>query len=68
MKSSGKVLVVIVALLVVAAVKAVQIIPQARAANVERLGRFRRTLQPGEGSRGRCLATLRRRVGTVKCR
>ena len=28
-------------------VKAVRIIPQARAANVERLGRYRRTLQPG---------------------
>jgi regulator of protease activity HflC (stomatin/prohibitin superfamily) len=36
--------VVLVALLVV---RAIQIIPQARAANVERLGRFRRTLQPG---------------------
>ena len=38
---------VAVVLVVLAAVKAVQIIPQARAANVERLGRFRRTLQPG---------------------
>jgi regulator of protease activity HflC (stomatin/prohibitin superfamily) len=36
-----------VALVVLAAVKAIRIIPQARAANVERLGRFRRTLQPG---------------------
>jgi regulator of protease activity HflC (stomatin/prohibitin superfamily) len=36
-----------VAFVVLLAVKAVQIIPQARAANVERLGRYRRTLQPG---------------------
>jgi len=38
---------VAVALVVLMAIKTVQIIPQARAANVERLGRFRRTLQPG---------------------
>ena len=35
------------ALVALLMVKTVQIIPQARAANVERLGRFRRTLQPG---------------------
>jgi regulator of protease activity HflC (stomatin/prohibitin superfamily) len=40
-------LVVIVALLVLVAVKTVRIIPQAWAANVERFGRYRRTLQPG---------------------
>jgi regulator of protease activity HflC (stomatin/prohibitin superfamily) len=34
-------------LVVLLAVKAVQIVPQARAANVERLGRYRKTLQPG---------------------
>ena len=34
----------LVALLVI---KTVQIIPQARAANVERFGRYRRTLKPG---------------------
>jgi regulator of protease activity HflC (stomatin/prohibitin superfamily) len=39
--------VVVVALVVLLAVRAVRIIPQARAANVERFGRFRRTLQPG---------------------
>jgi len=43
----------VVAVLIAAAVvtlliiKAVQVIPQARAANVERFGRYRRTLQPG---------------------
>ncbi len=36
-----------VALVVLTVIKAVQIIPQARAANVERLGQFRRTLEPG---------------------
>jgi regulator of protease activity HflC (stomatin/prohibitin superfamily) len=36
-----------IALMVLLAVKAVQIVPQARAANVERLGRYRKTLQPG---------------------
>ncbi len=36
-----------VALVVLTVTKAVQIIPQARAANVERFGRFRRTLGPG---------------------
>ena len=36
-----------VALVVLTVIKAVRIIPQARAANVERLGRYRRTLQPG---------------------
>ena len=36
-----------VALVVLLAVRTVQIIPQARAANVERLGRYRRTLVPG---------------------
>jgi len=38
---------VAVVLVVLLAVKAIQIIPQARAANVERFGRYRRTLQPG---------------------
>lgn len=38
----------LIALFVVAVVlKAVRIVPQARARNVERLGRFQRTLQPG---------------------
>ncbi len=36
-----------VVLVVLMVIRTVQIIPQARAANVERLGRFRRTLQPG---------------------
>jgi regulator of protease activity HflC (stomatin/prohibitin superfamily) len=36
-----------VALVVLLAVKAIRIIPQARAANVERLGRYRRTLEAG---------------------
>jgi regulator of protease activity HflC (stomatin/prohibitin superfamily) len=36
-----------VALAVLLAIKTVRIIPQARAANVERFGRYRRTLQPG---------------------
>jgi regulator of protease activity HflC (stomatin/prohibitin superfamily) len=36
-----------VALVVLTVIKAVRIIPQARAANVERLGRYRKTLQPG---------------------
>jgi regulator of protease activity HflC (stomatin/prohibitin superfamily) len=36
-----------VALVVLLAMKTVRIIPQARAANVERFGRYRRTLQPG---------------------
>ena len=38
---------VVVVLVALLAIRAIQIIPQARAANVERLGRFRRTLQPG---------------------
>jgi len=46
-------LLAVVAVLIAAAlvtlliIKAVQIIPPARAANVERFGRYRRTLQPG---------------------
>ena len=39
--------VVIVALVTVLALKSIQVIPQARAANVERLGQYRRTLRPG---------------------
>src|SRR6516162_1144081 len=35
------------ALVALLMVKTVQIIPQARAANVERFGRYRRTLEPG---------------------
>ncbi len=38
---------VAVALVVLTAIRAIKIIPQARAANVERLGEFRRTLRPG---------------------
>jgi len=38
---------VAVVLVVLLAIKTIQIIPQARAANVERLGRFRRTMRPG---------------------
>jgi regulator of protease activity HflC (stomatin/prohibitin superfamily) len=41
------VVLVAVALVVLLAVKTIRIIPQARAANVERLGRYRRTLEPG---------------------
>ena len=37
----------VVALVALTVIKAIQIIPQARAANVERLGQFRRTLKPG---------------------
>ena len=35
------------ALVALLAIKTVQIIPPARAANVERFGRYRRTLEPG---------------------
>ena len=38
---------VVILLIVILAAKTVRIVPQARAANVERFGRFRRTLQPG---------------------
>jgi len=39
--------VLVVVLVVLLAIKTIQIIPQARAANVERFGRYRRTLEPG---------------------
>jgi regulator of protease activity HflC (stomatin/prohibitin superfamily) len=38
---------VIVALMVVLAMKTVRIVPQARARNIERFGRYRKTLEPG---------------------
>jgi regulator of protease activity HflC (stomatin/prohibitin superfamily) len=38
---------VIVALMVVLVVKTVRIVPQARARNIERFGRYRKTLEPG---------------------
>ena len=38
---------VIVALMVVVSIKTVRIVPQARARNVERFGRYRKTLEPG---------------------
>ncbi len=38
---------VIVALMVVLSIKTVRIVPQARARNVERFGRYRKTLEPG---------------------
>ena len=38
---------VIVALMVVLAIKTVRIVPQARARNIERFGRYRKTLEPG---------------------
>ena len=38
---------VAVVLVVLLVIRAIQVIPQARAANVERLGRFRKTLEPG---------------------
>jgi regulator of protease activity HflC (stomatin/prohibitin superfamily) len=38
---------VIVLLVVITVIRAVRIVPQARARNVERLGRYNRTLQPG---------------------
>jgi len=37
----------IVLMMVLFTVRAVQIVPQARARNVERLGRYRKTLEPG---------------------
>ena len=38
---------VIVLLIALVTVKTVRIVPQARARNVERLGRYRKTLEPG---------------------
>jgi regulator of protease activity HflC (stomatin/prohibitin superfamily) len=38
---------VIIALMVVVSIKTVRIVPQARARNVERFGRYRKTLEPG---------------------
>jgi regulator of protease activity HflC (stomatin/prohibitin superfamily) len=38
---------VVVVLIVVTAMRTVRIVPQARARNVERLGRYRKTLEPG---------------------
>jgi regulator of protease activity HflC (stomatin/prohibitin superfamily) len=43
----GAVGLVIVLLVVIMTVKTVRIVPQARARNVERLGRYRKTLEPG---------------------
>jgi regulator of protease activity HflC (stomatin/prohibitin superfamily) len=46
--SAALIVTVLVALLVVfVVIRAVRIVPQARARNVERLGRYRKTLQPG---------------------
>jgi len=39
--------VIVAVLLILVVVRSVRVIPQARARNVERLGRYRRTLQPG---------------------
>ncbi|MFD7660343.1 SPFH domain-containing protein, partial [Actinosynnema sp. NPDC059797] len=47
MEASVIVAVVIALLVVLVVLSAVRIVPQARARNVERLGRFQRTLQPG---------------------
>ena len=39
--------VIVAVLLILVVVRSVRIVPQARARNVERLGRYRKTLQPG---------------------
>ncbi|MGO9078851.1 MAG: SPFH domain-containing protein [Streptosporangiaceae bacterium] len=46
-ESFGIAAVVIILLIVLTATRAIRIVPQARARNVERLGRYRKTLQPG---------------------
>ena len=45
--ADGLIGLVVAILLIVAVVRSVRIVPQARARNVERLGRYRKTLQPG---------------------
>jgi regulator of protease activity HflC (stomatin/prohibitin superfamily) len=47
MDAIGIVGVVIVALVLLVAMRTVRIVPQAKARNVERLGRYRKTLEPG---------------------
>jgi regulator of protease activity HflC (stomatin/prohibitin superfamily) len=39
--------VIVIILMVVFVAKTVRIVPQARARNIERFGRYRKTLQPG---------------------
>ena len=39
--------VIVAVLLILVVVRSVRVVPQARARNVERLGRYRKTLQPG---------------------
>ncbi|HEY4461890.1 MAG TPA: SPFH domain-containing protein, partial [Streptosporangiaceae bacterium] len=38
---------VVAVLLIIVVVRSVRVVPQARARNVERLGRYRKTLEPG---------------------
>ncbi|MBV9208951.1 MAG: SPFH/Band 7/PHB domain protein, partial [Actinobacteria bacterium] len=38
---------VVVLIVVIAVIRSVRIVPQARARNVERFGRYRKTLEPG---------------------
>jgi regulator of protease activity HflC (stomatin/prohibitin superfamily) len=47
MDAIGIVGVIIVALVLLVAIRTVRIVPQAKARNVERLGRYRKTLEPG---------------------
>ena len=45
--AGGIIAVVIVILAVLTVLRSVRIVPQARARNIERLGRYRKTLEPG---------------------
>jgi len=45
--ADGLIGLIVAILLILAVVRSVRIVPQARARNVERLGRYRKTLQPG---------------------
>ena len=53
--------VIVAFLLILVVVRSVRIMPQARARNVERLGRYRKTLQPGMKSSSRSSTGSRRR-------
>jgi regulator of protease activity HflC (stomatin/prohibitin superfamily) len=72
MSAAGVVLIVIVAFAVLLAARGVRIVPQARAAVVERFGRYQRTLLPGLGlvvpfiDRVRPLIDLREQVVTFQ--
>ena len=59
---------IVVLIVLITVVRSVRIIPQARARNVERFGRYRKTLEPGMNFIIPGIDRVKKEIGRASCR